>query len=664
MSSWVNIGKSTFCGVGLYQSYRYSRALAVGWKEQRMLCTIDYISSIAMLLLTSEDNLKFLGGDKLFSQMNQYYYLSLPGIPALHYLTKRWEDHEASTVRDVIHFTYVHLSDLVMVASAVQALAATYYGFNRAGNLLQLACMTGAIAEQGLFWMKPEEDRGLLFKINEGAIVRAYDPAIQSLNLIVGIPFFFLYRGLPGKFNAVMRLISNYLPQLFSRMIPDGVKEQYQRVIQEMSQKVGVHVASTPHAIEDQWIADDPRFDHALITEKHFELFKMEDQFPNQTLQELEEALQQKLERDSDPDLESIGREGVTRLTKREMLQELLGREGTPGYLRQHVITARTIEEKEEKEIQVKNVFGAIGQDWAKRKSHLVTNYDNFLCRTATGSTITELSLEFYGDINKASTLEKKIALIMQQRRDRNFFEVAQGLIMKMQREERETREGWEAEEAALYEQGDMAAYLLSYLKHAGYGLVKDLMYSVSTARHQININTIIYARDLNLSYYAEARRDVKMQLAKQLQDIALLDQFANLYSPVTGVFLRSVYANGKKEMDDTWLDELIEAIASYQDTRIEFDDVSDYLRKKTNRPEDFDEELIEVYTHTPTFDSRNAPIEFGKWERTHKGANFDQWFQEKWIEPNRQFESDKREFLKKYLPQVLYDLGYVSLNK
>lgn len=625
-----NVLKSSFCGLGLYQSYRYSRALAVGWKEQRGLCTMDFIASVTMLYLTSQENLRFLGGDPLVARMNKFRYVSFVGIPALHYATKKLEGSENAAVRDAVNFTYVHLSDVIMLASAVQALAATYYGFNRAGNLLQLVCMTIAVVEQGVFWVRPKEDNGPMFKINEGECVRAYEPFVSALNLPVGLAFSFLYRGIFGKINAVMGLMMLVAPELAAKALPKGMKKVCNQLFTEINENVdkalGVPILPTPNSVEDKWIANIPESQRpSTITKKHFQVFKIEDHFPSQTLKNLEAKLQQKLKEDSDPDLQSIGYKGTVELTKREMLVELLGCNGNPGSLRFRVIASRTREEKIQKELELKNIFGALHQDWEERKSRLVMNYDNFLCDTAISSTITELCLEFDADLanrkmhGRAATaqeLENRISHILQHRRDRNFHEVAQGLIMRMKSKSKETKKQWEQEEADLYAKIEgvdgVGAYLKSYLKRSGLELFKNAMLAAATARHQINISVVIFGRPLGLSYYDTARRDVKMQLAKNLQDIRMLDRLSPIYDLVYGKMLQKIYADGSlgieegtfgkelKEVFDSilgdqdqdpsshlekgWREELTDAIVKHADTRLDFGTIRDYLLQRAEQ--------------------------------------------------------------------------------
>ena len=379
---------------------------------------------------------------------------------------------------------------------------------------------------------------------------------------------------------------------------------------------------------------------------------------------------------------------GVIELTKKEMLVELLGCNGKPGSLHSRVIASRTKEEKIQKELELKNIFGALNQDWKERKSRLLMNYGNFLCDTAISSTMTELCLEFDADLANremhgkavtAQALESRIALILQQRRDRNFHEVAQGLIMRLQSKSKETRKQWEQEEADLYAKIDglngVGAYLKSYLKHSGMEIFQGAMLAAATARHQINISVVLFGRPLGLSYYDTARRDVKMQLAKNLQDIRMLDRVGPIYDLFYGKMLQKIYADGSLEAKDGalgkelkevfdsifgdqgqdpssdlekgWREELTDAIVKYEDTRLDFGTVLIYLLNRADKlgvGDKLREEALAVEILKPAMDLQKSPELF-----------------EQWVDQNKIYEKAKEEFLKTYLTQVLYDLGWVT---
>ena len=110
------------------------------------------------------------------------------------------------------------------------------------------------------------------------------------------------------------------------------------------------------------------------VTQKMFEVFKVEDQFEDQTLSDLEQALQEKLMASIESSDPYMKEENWQNLTHQEMLEKLIGVSGVKGYLHQHVIASRDHEEKRGKEIFLKNIFGAVLADWEERRTMLVNH--------------------------------------------------------------------------------------------------------------------------------------------------------------------------------------------------------------------------------------------------------------------------------------------------
>jgi len=726
----LSIAKPAFCGLGLYQSYRYSRALTVGWDEQRMLCTMDHIASITMLVLTSSDNLKFLCGEKFANRVWYGSFSAYAVMPGLYYLTKRVEESRVNetqflkweqefpkngdedertlgtrieesldsvggrrdwfeekcpeqgeedvrplaqrideahvqsersglekTFHDVVNFSYMHIADAVLLISAVQSVAAIYFGFNQIGNMIQTLFCALAVAEQGTFWMKPEEDAGPLFKINEGAIVRAYEPTMVQLNLTVGVAFNFFYKGIPGKINAIMSLVARFAPHLIRNNLPDA------------GERSSCGFEATPEHIVGREVINSWGL---TPTEKHFEVFSIEDQFSSRNLTEMELELQTKIIEDHSPFMEEVT-DISNGLTNREKLEFILGKEGAKGYFHRHVISSRTDKEMRTKEMELKNVFGALLKDWELIKSRVVSYHGDLKCRTATGRAMNDLCLEVYPEISGKqpvghallepkqalkNRLEQKVALILQQLRDRQFQLFLQGIIMEgeklrgdkaEQRKAQDKAERFERERC--YNQikdlsqittalwwTNLKEYLFVSGKQLGWHLLTEVLHSTAMSRHQINSNTVLFAGNLGLSSYQEARRDIQMMLAKQLLDIQILDMVAPMYANQLDPQIKGQYRQEYRA-------ELMEAIQEEADTRLDYEEIRDYMLL---RAKDFGKKdaLVVEYQDFEQYKPVFVQTSPGQYEEMGDAEAY---------------KKGRADFVNRYLDQVLLDVGLLA---
>jgi hypothetical protein len=934
-------GKPIIYGLGFYQSFRYSRSLAVGWKEQRGLCTIDHIGNLAMMVIMGYANMEALRGTKFANRVWRLSYSTYALVPLLHYVTKHMEakahrtfefeelsreyrsdgigderslgqriqdywfvdgvprgyaekfakahrqdtrtyekrikdhlasiqntkeifdlyekyhccdeeelasliakdesggsgrlaalvrkfrkegnedlrplgeridtalqDHEMSncekTVKDVCDFCYVHITDFVLLASVVHTVAALYIGFNRASNLTMLAFYGWAVAEQGMFWTKPEEDKGPLMSFMNGDIVRGYDRYVTTVTSYLGLPFQFFYKGIIGKLTALVSVLIRFTPQSWkSALIPDAVKKAYAEIMQELREHEGdIQVAPTPpigektritgkyvipfkdlHLLDgagdenpnlfpnqtldqvkqnlvatlhlqeqDQELqvlnametfSEISKGDHIsvrvknifgmlaergaqsrrdildkyetycnwglisdwnikeferglmaqrmypvlgyqaqlrayrallmpassyrqggsfTVTQKMFEVFKLEDQFKDLSLTDLENALQEKLAQSIELNDPYMQEQNWQECTHQKMLEELIGTGGQKGYLHLHVVASRDPDEKQEKEIFLKNIFGAILASWEERRRLLVDRHGDFLCRTATGSTMQQLAYEVYPDViskDKSGAInpcqnrvDTGIRLILQHRRNRLFSSGTQGgayMLLKHQDEiEREMAEDREKR----FEQvrnggadgngegylGNARAYGIAGLQYGAYEFAKQAAAGIGTSRHVNNLVAVVLAKNLGLSFYEEARRDIEIQMQHYFLDISLIDELAEYLTPITDIVNRQNFLiGGLGEVDDkenTVIDELIEAIIRRADPRLRFEDIREYIY---SRFEDAMADAAAVEIPSDHLDVECIETAYETYERQAKA------------------------FLQKYLPQVLYDLSFID---
>lgn len=361
-------------------------------------------------------------------------------------------------------------------------------------------------------------------------------------------------------------------------------------------------------------------------TEKMLQVFRLQDHFAEKSLTELEQALQAKLREPNDPYMEQHESAG----THREMLEHLIGTGGNKGYLHQHVIACRDRGEKEEKELYLKNIFGWVLQDWEERRKNLVERHGDFLCRTATGGTLQQLAYETYGDLLNGKSagrrtsqelrrdlVEMGIQLILQQRRDLVVMSGMQGgayaLLEQQDRIEREIQDdrARRFEEAA--EEGGVRAraqaYGLAGLQYGAFQFAKQVVMGIGTSRHTNNFGTVLIGKNLGLSHYAEARRDVEIQMHRRFLDMSLFDTTTDLLNPFTDLMQVSniLYRGADDKNAKMFFEELVDAIVMKEDKRLDFNVVKQYIQERFQPTDQESVTILETLRKNPQVHAQMA---------------------------------------------------------
>ena len=620
MSSLFQISKSALLGFGLYQSYRNSRVFLAGWHEQKSLCTVDHIGNLALLAIAAQNNVTALWGSTLASRITKLSYASYAFVPALHYLSNHLDD---SRVKEAVDFTYLHLTDLVLIGTAIHTVAALRFGYNIIGNAIQLSFVLLSALEQGTFWMDPKQNQGVLAKTQEGEIYRTYQPIVAKLSYYLGLPFQFFFKGMIGKALSLMILFLRYAPASYKgALIPDEMKKGFQDLL-ERERQCAVQLSPKGDGFPKSWALDNQPFQkmleldmewavgqvqagvsihevkeglatrltdtlgiHFSLTERHLEPIGIEDFFPNQTLAELELELQRQLEADT-----NLSREN------RATLRDLLGTQGQPGLLRNVVINSSQEILREERTRVFKGVFGAIGQNWEERNRLLINRKGDFLCDTATANSMKNLYFEFYpilkypekGGIVDALALgvrlQSEMALVFQQYRDHGFSAGIQGwssLLRKhvTNRAEEEIQEHRDH----LYEEirdlsnistklwwKNLFQYIWKTIQAVLWQNFTHFLEHMGTNRHEVNLHIALYGKKLGLSDYEEARDDMEKLLQQFSLSIDLLDEMASHVSEFFKIQVLKLH-------DKIWYGNLLECILEPSDERVRSDHLLTYM--------------------------------------------------------------------------------------
>lgn len=211
------------------------------------------------------------------------------------------QNHEMSgcekKIKEVLDFSYVHITDFVLIASVAHTVAALYIGFNRAANFTALAFYGWAVAEQGMFWTKPEEDNGPLMSLMNGKLVRGYDPYVTKLTSYLGLPFQFFYKGILGKLTALVSVLVRFAPQSWkSALIPNAIKDLYAEIRKEIDEEVeSIQIAPTPPTGEKDRVTGDYEIPFAALHLLDGAGKENPDLFPNLNLAQLKENLERTL---------------------------------------------------------------------------------------------------------------------------------------------------------------------------------------------------------------------------------------------------------------------------------------------------------------------------------------------------------------------------------
>jgi len=643
MHSVLQISKSTLLGFGLYQSYRNSRVLHAGWHEQKTLCSVDYISNIALFAILAQDNVSAVWGSSLASRLSKLSYASYIVIPTLHYLS----DHlENSGLKESIDFSYLHINDLLLFATAVHSVAALRFGHQFFGNMIQLSFLLLTVLEQGVFGWEPRQNQGALAKAWDGEIYRRYQPLVSKLSYYLGIPIQFFFKGILGKALALATLFLRYAPSFYkAALVPSEIKKTFQERL-EWERARGVALVPKGNLFSNEWVLQNRALEndfeedlqwaveraqegwteemlrepfgrmltqtlntHFHLTERHLEAVVIEDFFPETTLSALEQELQSYVEKDTTLEAE-----------ERAAFEELLGVHGEAGTLRTVVTSSGNEALRIERECVFKSVFGALVRDWGRRKRHLLNRKGDFLCDPATSNSMKDLYFEFYPALKYSSEqeteesrllgtrLQTRIALIFQQYRDHGFAAGIQEWSDKL----KEFVSGPAQDEIAenkkrLYEEiRDLSqvttklwwSNLVQYIGKTIQGVLWEnfthFMEGLGTNRHGVNLNMAIYGKGLGLSGYDEARADME----KMLQQFSLNTDILDEISPHVGEFCKIQIL---RLHDQIWYPTLLESALQAGDERLRSDHLLTYMRYRVedfaNEKHRVQSEIVDHYT-------------------------------------------------------------------
>lgn len=602
-STIANFFKPVVYGMSVYRTYVNGRALTVGWKQQRGLCALDDIANISMLVITSQKNLEAVTGKPLTSYFGKVSYLSYIFIPGLHYLSYHLEESvDNQKLKDWVDFTCLHMNDIILIVSAVHSLAAFQIGFNRISNGVFLVFCAWAVLEQGVFWTKPQENRGPLTTAMNGALFRFYSPYVKKGMDRINPFLNFFCRGRLGKIEATMSFF------------PSGFFNRFLKITEQPN--------DTDHTYLPRWIVGQRVAPGIQI----FTPFKIEDQFPKNTLGELKEELQTHLDSDSSHYMKMIGK-GTLGLTHKEMIVELTSK------LQHYVDTRSTDGEKKQKEGYLKNIFGVINADWEKNRSILIDHYDDFLCETAMGSTLQQIAFEYYldhqpkkGDDFLKNYIEVAIKLILQSERDLIFEGIKLNraqIFSNLRKQSIQRREhGWTQIKENNYTLKTIKDWAVTFFLEA-ICVVCEYSLKMNTNRHMNNLLMYNIGQSFGLSHYAEAKQEIEKNQSEISNAIISLSNILTI-------------AIMHKTFQDIWLTDLINAINDEGDTRLDFAHIREYVVKGYPQVE---EEALEL-------ELKKAPPlkqDYSNIEEVETSG--------------KAYVSAKKAFLEKYLPQVLYDL-------
>ena len=305
-------------------------------------------------------------------------------------------------------------------------------------------------------------------------------------------------------------------------------------------------------------------------------------------------------------------RDETAEVTNRQKLEKFLGKDGEHGYLYQHVIDSKNDKELQEKKLELKNLLGALLNDWENIRSQFLGYYGNLMCRTATSKVLSDLSLEIYPSLitktqeikteqSAKNRLEQKIFLILQQHREALFT-----TWCRKQREE------------------------------ALKSLPESLRNAMVANIHSHNGWSVLFGKHLGLKSYQEAWRDYQVKSNAKLIPTDLIDLIATFATQNSDPKIKQKY-------DVTWKTVLLEAIESDADTRLDYEEVRDYLILRFSDSESLNEDREFEY-NKPTW------VKIG--QKHELVGNVEA------------YAAGQKAFLNKYLNQVLFDTGFLTLRE
>ncbi|WP_420421307.1 hypothetical protein [Simkania sp.] len=632
-------------GIHFLYSNRMSRSYAAGAKEQRFLCANNWIERSELFVFHAKNNVEALCSESFASRFSYLSYGSYAAVAALYYFSKSLEDTENSRLKTAVDFVFAHVPDIILVASVVQAAVGLYFGINLVQNSIHLTFYLWSFLEQGMYWDRPIENSGPLFQYNEGKIVRSYDSILGTINNWIHLPISFACGGTVAKVGALIVGFALLPDSVQSRLIPTFIKERVNTKIENKTKDIDFEIASTPEKVKRVWVYTT---DHFQVTQKHFEPFEIQDYFPKESLENLEKKLQRYLKHDtklSDPD--------------RKELTRLLGSEETHGLLYNHAMGANDESELGDSLILMKNIFGALNQNWDKRKTVLLFHKGDFLCKTAIADTIKSLCLELIPEISQIekglsekdlekNRVESGIKLVLQQLRDHVFTTHFQSILAANESKFLSSSISMKFKAYRLYNQVRKVENIFSrdyWINLYNYGkvrlnlpllnLVHHCQQASATSRHQITANRVMFGKLLGLSGYQEAKRDTDLMDAAAGIPPSLNEKTAKLTTKIVHPYLKLRHLL-------TWKATLIDAIINLGDTRLSFSDVRNLiLRIAEERDKD---EYKQVYA-----DALEIPHPGGHGTDT---TTYDVYFEKGTL------------FLHRYLPLLLHELGYLEENK
>ena len=156
---------------------------------------------------------------------------------------------------------------------------------------------------------------------------------------------------------------------------------------------------------------------------------------------------------------------------------------------------------------------------------------------------------------------------------------------------------------------------------------------AVKSNRHNINVIANAVGENLGLSGYEEARRDMKNQLARRLS----FNYFDLLPEEIRSLTCQLLEHGFKANHHEEWLATLKTSILEETDERLSFDHIKDYMLNKFYKETSNEVLLMESQKPIASDPGSFDRIEF--------------------------YSQSRKQFLDKYLPQVLHDLGFLIVS-
>lgn len=618
---------TTLKGVGLLGKIRTSHSLTKGLHEQRLICSLSRIGDIVVFINRSKENIGALFPDKTIISSSSLIKISFVFGVALHHAANYLENSDYIWLKYGIDLIYKGIPDLTLLASIVQHSVAIYFGISPLKNAIYLSFLIWCVLEQGLFLATERENAGLLYRVFDGEIVKLYNPYVKKISDIASNVLLYEYGGLFGKMIAIPTLALK-LPTL----CPEVINSQFRRIgnlpfFQNILEKFNNDLPPIPTNIPKIWKTsslteqNSPNFQ---ITQKVFRRFECNDQFPDRELEELLNQVKEQIQQDR----------GLTKEQKAN-LESLFSQDTiySKGILPSNIPCGEGIL-KHDYELRLKNILGALCQDWNRYKIACSEKYSEFmLCLDSVNLTLNKLHQEIYLEINKTENegklspallkknrLNMQILFVLQAMRDESFIETHQkdlqllktGELFSLYAKDSETK--LNKKTIGLFHK---CTHLFRYYYYTCFKWVwktRPVQYFVcpylenlQSNKHTVNYYRTIFGTTLGLSDY----------------EIALADRDKSHSSTIMEKLLSHLDFIHKKPYTDTWFEKLARVIVNPSDPRIKLDDFREcifYMADEGQHQDEVAEDSTAIYGD----------------------------------------QGQKSEFVHKYLPQVLHDLGYI----